>query len=229
MLRRQESLRLESLGRLSAGIAHDFNNLMTVILGHAHLLESSLPPASADRELLGIVGRVAETASLLSSQMLALARRQRLEPAAVDLNAMMSELLVLLRRAFSSAVVFAVEPRPQVPPVWAVPSQMMQVLLNLCLNARDAMPRGGVLTLTTELITREEGRFVRLRVSDTGAGIAADALPHIFEPFFTTRPGQGSGMGLATVQRIVRQHRGWIDCRSEAGNGSCFDVYLPAK
>ena len=228
LIRQKDSQRMESLGRITAGIAHDFNNLLTVILGHAQLLASNVPASSPDAELADIIGRSAETAARLAGQMLALARRQPLQQVPVGLNILVEDLVPLLQRAFSSCIRFEVLAGTALPLVWGVPSQIMQVLLNLCLNARDAMPDGGRLSVTTDVVSTSEGRWVRLRVADTGTGIPADALPRIFEPYFTTRPGEGSGLGLATVQRIVRQHRGWVDCHSDCGQGSCFDVYFPA-
>jgi signal transduction histidine kinase len=239
LLRRQDSPRMESLGRLASGIAHDFNNLLTVILGHAELLEDYLPDIGEGRILLRGLQSAARSASQLAGQMLGLARQQPLAPQNVDLNALLLEVLGILRRVSESRIEFVVEPGPLVPPVRGVPSQLMQVLLNLCLNARDAMPQGpGRLMVSTETLAvmapqtagslgPRPGTFVRLRVADTGAGIPAELLPRIFEPFFTTRPGVGTGLGLATVSRIVRQHQGWIECSSEVGRGSCFDVYLP--
>jgi signal transduction histidine kinase len=240
LLRRQDSPRMESLGRLASGIAHDFNNLLTVILGHAELLEDYLPDIGEGRSLLGGVQSAARSASQLAGQMLGLARQQPIAPESVDLNALLLEVLGILRRVCEARIEFVVEPGTLVPPVHGVPCQLTQVLLNLCLNARDAMPQGGRLTVSTETLTvmapqtsgslgPRPGTFVRLRVSDTGAGIPAELLPRIFEPFFTTRPGSGTGLGLATVSRIVRQHQGWIECSSELGRGSCFDVYLPVE
>ncbi len=228
LVRQQESVRMETLGRLTAGIAHDFNNLLTIIMGHAELLEASLPSASPERELIGVVERTAEIASQLASQMLAFTRQQSPEPQPVDVDELIGESFEMLRRAFPSQIEFVIEPGANVPLVRGVSSQLTQVLLNLCLNARDAMPLGGLLTVTTEAVTREMRELLRLSVADTGSGIAPEALPHIFEPSFTTRPGRGSGIGLANVSRIVRQHGGWIECTSAAGRGSRFDVYLPA-
>jgi signal transduction histidine kinase len=238
LLRRQDSPRMESLGRLTSGIVHDFNNLLTVILGHAELLEGHFPTQGEGLSLLSGLESAARSASQLARQMLDLARQQPAMPQSVDLNRLVLEVLSMLRRAFDSRIEFSVQPGTQMPPVLGVPSQLTQVLLNLCLNARDAMPQGGRLTLCTETLTlngaernglpgRRAGLFVRLRVADTGAGIAAELLPRIFEPFFTTRPGLGTGLGLATVNHIVRQHQGWIECDSELGRGSSFDVYLP--
>jgi signal transduction histidine kinase len=228
LLRRKDSLRMESLGRLTSGIAHDFNNLLTVMHGHLDLLGECVPAVGPAQEMLDALRRTAACAAQLSSQMLSLARQQPLTPQLVDLGSLMTEVVSALRRVFGSRIEIVVQRTPNVPPLRAVSCQLTQVLLNLCLNARDAMPNGGRLTLTTEAIDLDRGTFVRLRVSDTGGGIPSDLLAHIFEPYFTTRPGHGSGLGLSTVDRIVRAHQGWITCSSEPGRGSTFDLFFPA-
>jgi signal transduction histidine kinase len=227
LVRRPESARLESLGRLAAGVAHDVNNLLTVVLGHAGLLESILPAGSSARGLLSGIELAAHTASDLATHLLALAREQPITPGPVDINALVQNLMALLRRAIDPRVEILLETRP-VPMVLGVPSQITQVLLNLSLNARDAMPAGGKLTVGTETLRTPAGPFVRLRFADNGTGIPADVLPHVFDSFFTTRSGQGTGLGLATVRQLVGQHQGRIECTSEVGQGTCFDVFLPA-
>jgi signal transduction histidine kinase len=227
LVRRQESVRLETLGRLAAGIAHDFNNLLTIILGHTELLQGHQTSASAEGEIVGIIEQTASTASQLAGQMLAYARQQPLDVELIDLDDLIQQNMRILRRAFPAGIDFNIQMGANVPLIRAVPSQLTQVLLNLCLNARDAMPLGGLLTVTTGMMTRDKKEWVRLSVSDTGAGIAPEALPHIFEPYFTTKPGKGSGIGLSTVSRIVRQQGGWIECTSAVGRGSTFEVHLP--
>jgi signal transduction histidine kinase len=217
---------MEALGRIASGIAHDLNNLLTVILGHAELLEMMLPAGSSARGLLTGIQCAAETAADMTSQMLALARQQPIPPEPLDVNKVVRDLVGLLRRVFDSRIEFEIETGP-VPVIHAVPCQVTQVLLNLFLNARDAMPHGGTLTVRTELVSLTAGTFARLMVADTGGGIPEELLPRIFDPFFTTRPGQGTGLGLAMVQQIARLHKGWVECRSELGRGSSFDVYLP--
>jgi signal transduction histidine kinase len=235
-----QAQRLETLGRMAVGIAHDFNNLLAVILGHASLVAEELPTGSPARELMSGLEMAAVQAAQLATQLLSFARQQALPTQLVDLNKALRETGLLLRQALGPRVECIVRPGPQLPLIRVEPSQLTQVLLNLCLNARDAMPNGGSITLCTEamavdLASLSEhpngrlGTFVRLRVSDTGLGIPPEVRECVFEPFFTTKsPGQGTGLGLATVQRIVEQCQGWIECTSEVGRGTCFDVYFPA-
>jgi signal transduction histidine kinase len=212
---------------MASGVAHDVNNLLTVVLGHAGLLQPVLPAGSSARGLLTGIEKAAQSASDLANQVLALARQQETSSQAVDLNGLVHELMGLLRRVSDPRIGFEVTTADNLPAIRGVPSQLTQILLNLCLNARDAMPSGGKLRVQTALMTLAEGERVRLRVADTGSGIAPELLPHIFESFVTSRPGQGTGLGLATVQRLARQHQGRVECQSEVGKGSCFDVYLP--
>jgi signal transduction histidine kinase len=228
LLRRKDALSMEVVGRMASGVAHDFNNLLTVILCHADMVCECLPPGGREQEMLAGLRSTAESAAQLAGQMLAVARRQPLTPRLVELDDVVAEVVAALRRVFSARIEIVVRRDGPMPPVRAIPCQLTQVLLNLCLNARDAMPNGGRLTLSTDVVDLDRDTYVRLSVSDTGAGIPADLIPHIFEPYFTTRPSNGTGLGLATVHRVVRDHRGWIECTSEVGRGSTFDVYLPA-
>jgi len=251
------SCRFESIGRLTAGVAHDFNNLITIMLGYTDLLDPHVQDVSG-RELLDALVGAASQAGRLAEQLLALSRPQPPGAGPVDLSALVHDLAGLFRRVFSKQIAVVIQTAPGLR-VRGCAGELMQVILNLCVNARDAMPRGGTLTLRTEIaeirgqgagvrgqesgsgaegapsslapdprpLATGRGLFVQLRVADTGVGIAADVLPRIFEPYYTTRPGQGNGIGLATVRRIVEEHGGWVECTSEPGRGSSFDVYLP--
>src|SRR5262245_12448483 len=227
-----------ALGQMAGGIAHDFNNLITIILGYAELVRPHVCD-DCGCELLDALEGAATQAGRLAEQLLMLARQQPLGRGSLDLSVLVQELAGLFRRVFSKQITLVVQTAPGLR-VRGVSVELTQVILNLCLNARDAMPRGGTLTLRTEIAVVErdpdsrdsEGwsrsaprtsSFVLLRIADTGDGIPPEVLLHIFEPYFTTRPGQGSGIGLATVHRIVAEHGGWIECESEPGRGSCFD------
>jgi PAS domain S-box-containing protein len=231
--------KLEAVGQLAGGVAHDFNNLLTAVLGNLSLAQSMLPDHHAVRELLAASDQAAWRAAELTRQLLAFARRQsvRLEPA--DVNASVAETLALLRRTLDPRIVIEARPDPRVGPALADLGQVSQVLMNLCLNARDAMPEGGTLTIESAGVTvdaaharrvaaAKPGRFVRLRVADTGHGIPPEVRDRMFEPFFTTKEvGKGTGLGLALVHGIVTKHCGWVEVESTPGRGATFDVYLP--
>jgi PAS domain S-box-containing protein len=233
----RQSHKLEAVGRLAGGIAHDFNNLLTVILGNLELVRSGAAGDEAP-ELLASTERAAKQAADLTKQMLGFARRQPLRTTTLDLNALVNESVGLLRRTIDPRITIRVESSADLQPVAADPVQVQQVLMNLCLNARDAMPDGG--TLTIETTNADEIRrpgatvdeppvpFVRVSVSDTGMGMNEEVRAKIFEPFFTTKDvGQGTGLGLAVVYGVARAHGGWVECSSTPGVGSQFDVYLP--
>jgi PAS domain S-box-containing protein len=226
-----QTQKLESIGRLAGGVAHDFNNLLTAILGYAELLEVELPPGSRGRGWLDEVRRGSERARDLTRQLLAFARRQRIAPRPTDLNALAAGLRNLLSRLLGERIVLETRLPERIAPVLADPAQIEQVVMNLSLNARDAMPRGGTLTIATREVPeseRPEGRFVELSVRDTGTGMSPDTLEHLFEPFFTTKDvGEGTGLGLATVYGIVRQSGGLIEVESEPGAGTVFRILLP--
>jgi signal transduction histidine kinase len=231
-----QSQKLESIGRLAGGIAHDFNNLLTVILCSAESEGDALDAGRAvDREDVDQIREAGGRARDLTRHLLAFARRQVIEPATLDLDSLLAGSERLLRRVLGEQVELECRPQGGLWPVRCDPAQMEQVVLNLAVNARDAMPSGGRLSLSTENLTIEAGHpdltpgsWVRLRVRDTGAGMSRAVKAHLFEPFFTTKPsGRGTGLGLATVYGIVRQAGGQVRAESEAGVGTTFDVYLP--
>jgi PAS domain S-box-containing protein len=229
----RQGQKLEAVGRLAGGVAHDFNTLLTVILGNLTLLEQQLPAEGPHVELLETSQTAAWRAAELTRQLLGFSRRTKLSMRPLDLNHCVEETMALLARALGPSIEAEVRRAEGLWPVHADAGQMAQVLLNLALNARDAMPRGGRLLVEVANVALEgdapgRGDFVRLRVSDSGAGVPPELLPRIFDPFFTTKEvGQGTGMGLAVVFGIVQQHGGWVECHSKPGAGARFDAYLP--
>ena len=235
----QQAQKIESLGRLAGGVAHDFNNLLTVITGHADLLLERLAPDAPLRENVKNMIAATKRASDLTRQLLAFSRRQVLQPRVMDLNESIRESTSMLSRLLSEPIELVTILDPDLGHVKADPSQLNQLLVNLAVNARDAMPRGGRLTIETHNVGSDEqeaqrhssrppGNYVVLAVSDTGIGIDNDVLPHIFEPFFTTKEhGKGTGLGLSTVYGIVQQSGGWLWVDSEVGRGTTFKIYLP--
>ena len=230
---------MEAIGRLAGGIAHDFNNLLTIIKGYAEL---ALKRPRITPELHTDVERIedaSERASTLVRQLLAFSRRQVLQPKLVDLNSIVLGLDKLLRRLMDEDIQMWTRPGKNIGTIKADPGQIEQVIMNLVVNARDAMPKGGRLTVETadaeldaayasEHVSVKPGRYVMLAVSDTGTGMSADTVAHIFEPFYTTKEsGRGTGLGLSTVYGIVKQSEGYIWVYSEPGRGSTFKVYLP--
>ncbi|HEY1187829.1 MAG TPA: PAS domain S-box protein [Gemmata sp.] len=228
----RQSHKLEAVGRLAGGIAHDFNNLLTVVLGNLELVRCGAATGAEVQELLLATERAAKQAADLTKQMLGFARRQPLRTTSIDLNALVREALVLLRRTIDPRITIRFGPAPDLRPVAADPVQLQQVLMNLCLNARDAMPEGGTLAIETADADPPGGpegqRFVRLSVSDTGTGMSDEVRAKIFDPFFTTKGvGQGTGLGLAVVYGVATAHGGSVEVASAPGAGSRFDVYLP--
>lgn len=224
-----ESRRLESMGRLAGGVAHDFNNLMTAVLGYTELLRASFPSDDARLEDLAEVERAASRAGLLTQQLLAFARRREVEPQDIDVSELVHGIVRLLSPVVGPEITMDVRTAPVLPHVRLDPAQFEQVVMNLALNARDAMPEGGRLTIETAAAARAGVSGIRLRVRDSGHGMPADVKERVFEPFFTTKPiGSGTGLGLATVHGIVVQAGGSIDVRSAPGAGTTFDVFLPA-
>jgi PAS domain S-box-containing protein len=218
------AMKMEAIGRLAGGVAHDFNNLLTVISGYAELLAASLEPADPRSDDLDEIKRAAHRASLLTRQLLAFSRKQVLRPEVLDLNGVVRDAGVLMRRAIGEDIQLVIHTPAQPLLVFADSSQLEQVLMNLAMNARDAMLRGGTLTMTTSAI---EGA-ARLTVSDTGSGVPPEVLGRMFEPFFTTKEmGKGTGLGLSTVYGIVKQSGGDIQVTSELGEGTTFVISLP--
>lgn len=236
----RQSQKMEAIGQLAAGVAHDFNNLLTIIQGHASL-QLGQPGLSADlADSLGEIEHAAERAAELTRQLLAFSRRQIIHPRAIHLNELINGLVSMLKRLLGEAVELHCHLDQALPRIWADQTGIEQVLMNLTLNARDSMPKGGRITLFTESTMIGPGQVpagsealagehVCLGVTDTGSGMDPATRARIFEPFFTTKDvNKGTGMGLATVHGIVHQHRGWIDVVTAPGKGSTFRVYLPA-
>jgi len=237
--RMQQSQRLESIGILAGGIAHDFNNLLTVIRGYCSML---LDRPHRDEESVNPIRQIdsaAERAAGLTSQLLAFSRRQVLQPKVLNLNNILQDLQTLVRRLITEDIELVTFLDPQLAPVKADQSQMEQVIMNLVVNARDAMPEGGKITLETANVVIDEryaqehgvaplGSAVMLAVSDDGQGMTKEVLAHIFDPFYTTKPqGKGTGLGLSTVYGIIKQSGGYIWVYSEPGRGTSFKCYLP--
>ncbi len=234
------SQKLEAVGRLAGGVAHDFNNLLTVITGYSDMLLDTLPHGDPRRQHVEEIRKAGDRASALTRQLLAFSRRQVLAPQQIDLNAIVSNLDRMLRRLIGEDVEVR---NVLVPGLWSVkadPGQIEQVLVNLAVNARDAMPQGGTLTIETSNVTltpqqgmrynphMPPGEYVMLVVSDTGCGMDAKTQELIFEPFFTTKEeGKGTGLGLATVYGIIKQSGGYIWVESQTGAGAAFAIYLP--
>jgi len=237
----QQLHKFETIGRLAGGIAHDFNNVIGAILGWAELCSQETQPGTQLNERIHKIMDQADRAAGLTSQLLSFARRQFLQPKRIDLNQHVLQSVSLLRRVIGEHITITVETARGLHVTLADPSQIDQVLMNLCLNARDAMPNGGRLRLETRNVEITEeycrivtyavpGSYVSVSVSDTGIGMDAETIEQIFEPFFTTKePGKGTGLGLATVYGIVKQHNGFLNVESESGKGTTFQIYLPAS
>jgi len=235
----RQAVKMEGIGRLAGGIAHDFNNLLTVIAGRIYLLMSQLPAGHAMRPDLQLIEQTGERAATLTKQLLAFSRKQILAPIVLDLNDVVTSMKQLLERVLGEDVDLIIELDPSLGRVLTDQGQLEQVILNLAVNARDAMPDGGQLVLETSNVEVDEtylrqhvdlhpGSYVALAVTDNGIGMAAATLARIFEPFFTTKEvGRGTGLGLATAYGIVRQSNGHITVYSEPGHGTTFRVYLP--
>jgi two-component system cell cycle sensor histidine kinase/response regulator CckA len=230
---------MEAVGRLAGGVAHDFNNVLTAIFGYADLLLDSFDLGDPRRQDIDEIKRASQRAAGLTRQLLAFSRKQVMQPQRINLNEIILNLETLLLKLIGQDIVLHINPAPSLWDVKADPGQVEQVLMNLASNARDAMPDGGHLTISTAnealepddavaLVGIEPGRFVRLTVSDTGQGIPDNVRAHVFEPFFTTKElGKGTGLGLATVYGIVKQSGGWVYLDETPGSGASFRIYLP--
>lgn len=240
-LRSQMQERLATVGQLAAGIAHDFNNIMAAILVYTDLLMQDMNLYPAGRERLNVIRQQVQRAASLIRQILDFSRRSVMEQSSVDLMPFLKELHKLLNRVLPESVHLELVSRPGCYLINADPTRMQQVFMNLALNACDAMPAGGILRFDLDRVTvpaaglpamtdLPAGEWVKIEISDTGAGIPAEVLPHIFEPFYTTKPvGQGTGLGLAQVYGIVKQHNGYIDAASQPGVITTFTIFLPAQ
>ena len=235
-----QAQKMESVGRLAGGVAHDFNNNLTVINGYCDLLLASIPEGSPIRSQISLVRKAGDRAAQLTRQLLTFSHKQVFSPKLVDVNELVSETRSLFSRLIGEHIRVRTQLEPALPSVLADPIQISQVLMNLAVNSRDAMPGGGELMISTEvvnlapeqaarLVGGRPGSFVALTVTDTGHGMDAETKRHIFEPFFTTKPrGSGTGLGLATVYGIVQQCNGWVEVESTVGAGTTFRILLPA-
>ncbi|HET9988117.1 MAG TPA: PAS domain S-box protein, partial [Kofleriaceae bacterium] len=223
----RQAQKMEAIGQLAGGIAHDFNNILAAIMMQTGL--SNVPGVPEEvKENLEQIQLAAERAAELTRQLLMFSRRQLLQPRDVDLNELVKSIAKMLQRMIGETVVLKLDLDPAPLVTRADPGMIDQLLMNLAINSRDAMPEGGTLLIQTRVRAAEQGPCIAIRVHDSGAGISPDVLPHIFEPFFTTKEaGKGTGLGLATVFGIVQQHHGTIDVSSSPGNGTTFDVTLP--
>lgn len=233
-----QSQKMESVGRLAGGIAHDFNNLLSAILGYSELALADLPEDHPVRREVSIIAEAGERAATLVRQLLAFSRKQVLEMKTLSVNEIVENIAKILRVVIGEDIVLSIKLSPAVRNVKADAGQLEQVLMNLAVNARDAMPCGGRLALETDDVVLEEeytrnfegllpGPYVMLAVSDTGVGMSREVQEKIFEPFFSTKGSKGTGLGLSTVYGIVKQHKGNINVYSEKGRGTTFKVYLP--
>jgi PAS domain S-box-containing protein len=232
----RQSQKMEAIGQLAGGVAHDFNNLLTAITGYAELVMKSFGEGDPAREDVQEIKKAAKRAASLTEQLLAFSRRQILKPRVVNMNTLVGDMEKMLRRVIGEDIQLSVDLGGDVGSVMTDPAQLEQVIVNLAVNSRDAMPRGGSLTVSTSLTVLDEpsaegveaGEYVELAVSDTGCGMDEVTKSRLFEPFFTTKEvGKGTGLGLATVYGIVKQSRGHVVVESEVGEGTTFRVLLP--
>ncbi len=226
--RLRQAEKLETVGQFAGGIAHDFNNMLTAIIGYAELIAQQIgPDKPIGRDLQEIVG-AAQRAAALTRRLLAFSRKQPRALAAVSLNTVVNQLEPMLRQLMPANIEIRTSLDASVAPIWADVTQLEQIILNLVVNARDAMPDGGVVTITTGAARPGAAEGAVLAVTDTGSGMTPDVKARIFEPFFTTKPaGRGTGLGLSTVRHIIEQLKGAVTVTSEVGRGSAFEITLP--
>ena len=234
-----QAQKIESVGRLAGGVAHDFNNMLSIILGHAQFMEDDIDRQSPLYESLNEIIKAGKRSAELTRQLLAFARKQTISPQVLDLNSTMQNMMKMLDRLIGEDISLIWQPGSNLGNILIDPSQLDQILANLCINARDAIGNiGQVIIETSEAVFSEDnclgkddlipGEYVVLSVSDNGCGIPKEVMPKLFEPFFTTKEtGKGTGLGLATVHGIVKQNNGCITVYSEPGVGSTFKIYLP--
>ena len=237
----RQSQKMESVGQLAAGVAHDFNNILTIIQGHAQLLQQAKGLDTRSLDSMRQISQAADRAANLTRQLLMFSRKQAMQPQLLNLNDIVLNITKMLRALAGDQITFQFDRARQLPIINADPGMMEQILVNLTANARDAMPRGGSITITTASVDIDPSYVVRhpeagcglhlcLSVADSGSGMSADTLSHIFEPFYTTKDvGKGTGLGLATVYGIVKQHEGWVEVQSEIDAGTTFRIYLPVS
>ena len=235
----RHSQKMEAVGQLAAGVAHDFNNILTVIQGYASMLLIDKPSESEDREPIEAISEGAERAAKLVRQLLAFSRKQVMQVRTVTIHEILVAISEMLRRTLGETILVKVNETSTPLKINADVGMMEQMLMNLVVNARDAMPQGGTLTISTELVEispsqaegnqdAHPGQFARLSVADTGCGIPPELLPRIFEPFFTTKDvGKGTGLGLSSVYGIAKQHHGWVEVLSQPGQGTTFSIFIP--
>ena len=235
----RQAAKMDAIGKLAGGIAHDFNNMLTAILGFGEFLLEDLPPGDPRRPQVEEIMKAGRRAAELTSQLLAFSRRQLLQPKIVDVNSAVTDIIVMLRRLIGENIRLTANLAPDAAMVRADPVQLQQILMNLCINARDAMPQGGELTIdianvdfddtySVQNFKVEPGSYVMIAVTDTGVGMTEEVRVRLFEPFFTTkRRGEGTGLGLATVYGAIKQAGGYVWAHGEPGKGSAFKVYLP--
>ena len=231
---------MEAVGQLAGGVAHDFNNILQAILGYTYMAKLALAEDSPGQADLDQVVNATNRATQLVRQLLAFSRRETLKPQNLDLDEVITNLLKMLRRLIGEHIELEVQTQSDLLPIFADLGQIEQVLMNVCVNARDAIPNGGKITLATQNYQisqveartypwAKEGSYVLLSVADTGSGIPLEIQDRIFEPFFTTKEvGEGTGLGLATVYAIVKQHNGGINLVSELDQGTTFQLFFPA-
>jgi len=239
----RQSQKMEAIGQLAGGVAHDFNNMLAAILGSAEIMAESIPEDDEKTRMVNVIVKASQRAADLTSKLLSFSRKGKLISTPLDLHRVVHDTVLLLERSIDRRIEIQLELEAPNPLVIGDPSQLENALLNLCINARDAMPEGGVLRVATQRVPLDEafcralvgfslepGAYVRLTVEDSGHGIPPEIRDRIFEPFFTTKPtGKGTGLGLAAVYGIVKDHRGLIQVDSAPGQGTAFNIYLPLE